>query len=230
MSSARFLVAAAVLIAALPSTSAFADDVAGYLVSSDRQPVHDSIGECWHTGEWQDGMRFANCEPRPVRAVAAAAPASKAAPTPAPAPKRVLEAPKPLPTPPVPLRFSADTLFQFDSATLTPQGRAALDALEKQITGAQYTSVDVSGHADRLGAPSYNLRLSERRADAVGDYLAEHGIDAQHIHTTGLGSAQPVTSSEQCKGLPRARLIECLQPDRYAEITVVGTARAASAQ
>lgn len=233
MSSARILVAAAVAaIAAAPAVRASTPgDAAGYLVSADRQPVRDAFGDCWRTREWRPGMRFADCEPGLIQSAAAAAPL-KTAPAAAPRPKALAQAAAPAPQPkaPAPLRLSADTLFQFDSVTLTPQGRAALDSLGKRIAAADYPSIDIAGHADRLGTPSYNRALSERRAEAVRDYLAEHGVDARRIRARGLGSTQPVTSSAQCKGLPRAQLIQCLQPDRYAEVTVVGTARSASAQ
>jgi OmpA-OmpF porin, OOP family len=218
MSSVRILAAAAALAAAFPA--ARADDAAGYLVAAGRQPVHDAFGDCWHTSEWHPGMHYANCEPK-----LAAAPAKAA-----PAPKRVAEAAKPAPKPPAPLRLSADTLFQFDSAALSAKGHAALDALEKRIVRADYRSVEIAGHADPLGEPSYDRALSERRAEAVRDYLVQRGIDAKRIRTKGLGSSLPETPLAQCEGLPRARLIECLQPDRYAEVTVAGTMHTASAQ
>lgn len=230
MFSARALAVAAALTSACPvaraSTSAGA---AGYLISADRRPVADSFGACWHTREWRPGMRFASCEPKLAKTtgpVAASTGTVRAAPVPGP----VAEAAKPAPKRPAPLRLSAGTLFEFDSVALTAKGRAALDALDRQIAGADYRYVDVSGHADPLGTASYNRILSARRAEAVRDYLAGHGIDAHRIRTQGLGSEDAVTSGAQCQGLQRAGLIRCLQPDRYAEIAVVGAARTASAQ
>ena len=133
--------------------------------------------------------------------------------------------------PPVeaPFRLSADTLFEFDSAVLTQEGRVALHLLEQRIGGAGYDSVKITGHTDRLGAPSYNQRLSVRRARAVRTYLAAHGLDAGRISAKGVGSAQPMTAPGWCEGPRSVRLIQCLQPDRYAEVTVVGAARTASA-
>lgn len=210
----------------MPAARAAASgDSSGYLLVGDGHPVTDSSGDCWHTGEWRPGMRFANCEPRPVKTAAASGP-PKAAPAARPTPPAAAPAPKPAPQPAAPFRLSADTLFGFDSAALTPQARAALDSLGKRIAAADYRSVDIAGHADPLGTPSYNRSLSERRAGAVRDYLVQHGIDARRIRAKGLGSAQPVISGEQCKGMPRARLIACLRPDRHAEVTVVGTAKA----
>jgi OOP family OmpA-OmpF porin len=220
----RAIVAAALLAVPVMRASAL-DRPTGYVTARDGEPVTDSFGDCWHTRDWRPGMRFANCEPPPPRALAAAAVAAKPA-----APVREAEAPpKPAPRA-APFRLSADALFAFDSAALKREGRVALDLLERQIGSASYRSVQITGHTDRLGAPSYNQRLSERRALAVRAYLAAHGLDAHRMLAKGVGSTQPVTAADWCEGRRDARLIQCLQPDRYAEVSVVATARAASAQ
>ena len=74
-------------------------------------------------------------------------------------------------------------------------------------------------------AEQINQRLSEQRASAVKDYLVVQGrIDPARISASGLGEARPVTAAGDCNDrLPRARLIECLQPDRRVEIEVQGT-------
>ena len=195
--------------------------VEGYVTSRhDHQPVRDGFGGCVHDYAWQPGMRFADCEPAPARPVAAAAP------QPAPVQEApVAEAPPPAPQAaarPVPFKLSVDALFDFDSATLKPQGRAALDALAGRIASSSYDNVVIVGHADRIGAANYNQKLSERRAQVMRDYLVAQGIDAQRIAPSGVGSSEPTTQG-QCNGMRGARLIECLQPDRYAEVTVAGS-------
>ena len=225
MSSQKKILAAA-LVALAPAVHAFAGDgVTGYLTARDGEAVTDAFGECWHTRDWHPGMRFANCEPRIPRPLAAAPVAARPA-----VPVRTAEAP-PRPAPrPAPFRLSADTLFGFDSAILTPDGRVVLGLLARRIGGDTDDVVKITGHTDRLGAPSYNRFLSERRALAVRTYLAAHGLDAGRISAKGVGSTQPVTAPGWCAGPRNARLIQCLQPDRYAEVTVVATARTASAQ
>ena len=228
MSSVKVLAAAAALAAAFSAARAAAPgDAVGYVRTTDGRPVVDPFGDCWHTNEWRHGMRFANCQPKALRSAALTAPRAAAARPPAPA---AVPAAKPPAPAAAPLHLSADTLFAFDSDALTAQGRSLLDGFGKRVANARYRLVDVSGHADRLGASSYNRRLSERRAEAVRDYLVEHGIDALRIRTQGLGSANPVAATAQCTGMPRAKLIQCLQPDRYADVTVVGTLHTASAQ
>ncbi len=156
-----------------------------------------------------------------ARASAAAAPFAaapvRAAPAPAPA------AP-PAPPAPVKVTLSADSMFAFDSSTVQPGGRAELDQLVADLRPLDYDSIMVTGHTDRIGSEAYNLQLSQRRAQAVKDYLVSSGgIAANRITARGIDGSQPVTSAGQCANLARAQLITCLQPDRRVEVEVVGT-------
>src|SRR5258708_4447971 len=196
--------------------------VEGYVTSRyDLHPVVNRYGECVHDYGGQPAMRFADCEAAPVQPVAAAAP--QAAPEQEPP---LAEAPPPAPqvaAVPVPYLLSVDELFDFDSARLKPEGRATLDVLASEITSSGYDRVAIVGHADRIGPAQYNQQLSERRAQVLGEYLVSQGIDAQRIVATGVGSSAPVTARADCAGARRPRLIPCLQPDRYADVTVGGT-------
>jgi OOP family OmpA-OmpF porin len=195
--------------------------VEGYVTQryNNDTPVRTRYGECVHDGYWQPGMRYADCEPAPIQPVA----------TPAPAPvvqQPVVEAPAPAPVPhDVPIRLSSETFFAFDKAVLTPEGQAALDDITGRLAVTTFDTLTVVGHADRIGPAAYNQKLSERRARAMADYLVAKGVDAQQIETIGLGQQNP---SAQCPGLRGARLISCLQPDRYAELTVSGTVHASA--
>jgi OOP family OmpA-OmpF porin len=213
------LSAAAALLAIMHMAPAAA--VEGYVTSRyDHQPVRSGTGTCIHDYGWQAGMRFADCEPAPIQPVVVA-PAVQPEQEPplaeAPAPQPIAIARQ------VPFELSMDELFDFDSASLKPEGRAALDALVNAIASSSYASVAIVGHADRIGAAAYNQQLSERRAQALRDYLVGDGIEAQKISARGVGSSEPVTSKADCAGAHGARLIQCLQPDRYAEVTVDGS-------
>jgi outer membrane protein OmpA-like peptidoglycan-associated protein len=219
MSKYKLSIAALTLVSGFSISAARAtDDAAGYLTTTQGAPVTASAAQCVHTGEWTQGMHFADCEPRPVTAEVA------------PAPVQALEVIEEIVVvrevaavqTPAPFTLSLDTLFDFDSANLKADADAALDALAQEIVQADYRTVDVVGHADRIGAPLYNQRLSERRAQAVGAYLAAHGVDESKISFSGVGSSEPATGT-QCKGLRGARLIACLQSDRFAEVSVAGT-------
>src|SRR6266404_3232919 len=221
MSKYRLSIAVVTLVSGFSITAArAADDAAGYLTTSQGTPV-TSAGECVHTGEWTQGMRFANCEPQPVKAEVAPAPVQAAEVV-----EEVVIVREAIAVA-MPFTLSLDTLFDFDSASLKADADAALDALGQQIGQADYQKVDIVGHADRIGAPLYNQRLSERRAQAVRAYLAAHGVEESKISFSGVGSSDPVTGA-QCRDLRGARLIACLQPDRFAEVSVVGTQRSVS--
>jgi OOP family OmpA-OmpF porin len=137
--------------------------------------------------------------------------------------------PAPAPVAVVPARqrvsLSADALFGSDKSTVRPEGKAELDTFSTQLGGATYESISVEGHADRMGSTAYNQTLSTARATAVKDYLVVHGkIDPAKISATGMSEGSPVTALADCSDrLPRAKLIECLQPDRRVEIEVTGT-------
>ena len=114
-----------------------------------------------------------------------------------------------------PAQWSAQ--FQFDSAELSAEMRAALDneILPKLAKGE--IRVHVSGHADRIGNPEYNQKLSERRADALRAYLVEKGVEESKIEIFSYGTTLPAKDCGTEKG--RA-LIECLAPNRRVVLEV----------
>ena len=186
----------------------------GYLTDSAGKPVHSYSGECVHTYSWREGFRFADCEPAPVveapapKVVEAPAPVAETPPPPAPVPQNI------------PFRVSMDAFFDFDQATLRPQGKAALDELARRLAVTQYDKLTIVGHADRIGPAAYNQKLSERRANAMRDYLVAQGIEAEKISASGVGESESIAS---CSGVHGKRLIACLQPDRSAQLTAVGS-------
>ncbi len=118
----------------------------------------------------------------------------------------------------------AETLFDFDEAKLKPDAEKELD--EKIINGIKTPSgtkaLLVTGHTDFIGTEKYNQELSERRANAVKEYLIRNGIAEQHIKVKGKGESErnPEANTRQaCKGMKGKKLIACLQPDR--RVTVV---------
>jgi outer membrane protein OmpA-like peptidoglycan-associated protein len=113
--------------------------------------------------------------------------------------------------------------FPYDSASLTPELRARLDSevIPKLIGSRELHYLNLYGHADRLGTPDYNQRLSEKRAEAVRDYLVANGIDGEAIEVYGFGKTLPVKS---CPGeLPREELIACLAPNRRIVVELRAT-------
>jgi OOP family OmpA-OmpF porin len=123
------------------------------------------------------------------------------------------------------LNLSADMLFAFDKSELKPEGRTALDDFARQLGGAQYEVIYVTGHTDRFGTHEYNQKLSERRATAVKDYLAGRDVASNRISADGKGETQPVTRVGDCMGAKSVKVIACLQPDRRVHVEVTGTER-----
>ncbi|VXB35853.1 conserved exported hypothetical protein [Luteimonas sp. 9C] len=128
------------------------------------------------------------------------------------------------PPPPEPTAFveqlDADGLFAFGKAdidAISPAGRAALDALAGRLSGRPLEIVHVIGHSDRIGNRQANLRLSNRRADAVRSYLVEHGVPADRITAVGRGDVEPVA---ECGSERGQALIACLAPNRRVEVRV----------
>jgi OOP family OmpA-OmpF porin len=124
---------------------------------------------------------------------------------------------------PTKISFSGDTLFTFDKSELRPRGRELLDDLVRQLEGAASSTIVITGHADRIGSDSYNQALSERRAQAVRDYLVGKNIAASRIQAMGKGETEPVTKPGDCKGAKSAKVIACLQPDRRVDVEMTGT-------
>jgi OmpA-OmpF porin, OOP family len=112
---------------------------------------------------------------------------------------------------------SAEALFDFDKYVLKPQGRVALQNLGAQIRsqGLQVKDIDIIGHTDSIGSDEYNMRLSERRAMAVRNFLVGEGVNSSIIGVSGMGERQPVASNDTDEGRALNRRVEVL----------VGTAR-----
>jgi len=142
----------------------------------------------------------------------------------APAP---VVAPAPAPAPEVQTKhftLKSDVLFNFNKATLKPEGQQALDQMYSQLSNLDPKdgSVVVLGYTDRIGSDAYNQGLSEKRAQSVVDYLVSKGIPSNKISARGMGESNPVTGNTCDNVKARAALIDCLAPDRRVEIEVKG--------
>ncbi len=88
--------------------------------------------------------------------------------------------------------------FAFDSTDVEPQSRQALQNLAQALQSPELAAsrFAIEGHTDAKGRPDYNLRLSQRRADAVRDLLARHGVDAARLQATGKGAEEPADPAD----------------------------------
>jgi OOP family OmpA-OmpF porin len=124
-----------------------------------------------------------------------------------------------------PTALAANTLFAFGKATLSSDGQHQLDQYAASLQGQDYDILTVTGHTDRIGALVYNMKLSERRAQAVSSYLIQQaGIPESKVLSRGQAGANAVTKPGECVGNKATRaLIACLQPDRRVDLEVIGT-------
>jgi OOP family OmpA-OmpF porin len=146
---------------------------------------------CWRDNFWTPATGIAGCDGVPV----AQAPTVKA-PT---ATKVVL---------------NADTFFDFDKSVIKPEGRRILDQVADKVKAMNLETLIATGYTDSIGSVAYNLKLSQRRANAVKSYLVSRGIDSNRIYAEGKGKSNPIASNKTREG--RAH-------NRRVEIEIVGT-------
>jgi peptidoglycan-associated lipoprotein len=82
--------------------------------------------------------------------------------------------------------------FESDQTDLTPQSRATLDKQVQWLQQYSQYTFTIEGHADERGTREYNIGLGNRRAQAVREYLASRGINAQRMRTISYGKERPV--------------------------------------
>ena len=99
--------------------------------------------------------------------------------------------------------------FGFDKDNLTKASKEALDQLATNVPNAKGYIIAVEGGTDSTGDADYNYGLSQRRADAVVQYLAsQHSIPAHKIYLIGLGKDKPVESNKTRDGRAKNRRVD----------------------
>lgn len=102
----------------------------------------------------------------------------------------------------------SDVLFEFDKwvikATFVPE----LDRWVEYFQNNPLVTADIYGYTDSTGPETYNQKLSERRAEAVVNYMVERGIKLERLTTKGFGESQPATSNDTLEGRQKNRRVE----------------------
>ena len=104
--------------------------------------------------------------------------------------------------------------FEFDSAVLTANDKVILDnAYEglgpwKELLQKELSHIEITGYTDTSGPEAYNQKLSERRANAVADYMAGKGTDRGRMIVKGMGEANPVADNATRAGRIKNRRVE----------------------
>jgi OOP family OmpA-OmpF porin len=112
------------------------------------------------------------------------------------------------------ITLQADTLYDFDKATLKPEGKATLDKVAADLSKIRLEVIIAVGNTDGVGSDAYNQALGQRRAQSVKAYLISKGVDGGRIYTESKGKSNPVATNATAEG--RAK-------NRRTDIEVVGT-------
>jgi OOP family OmpA-OmpF porin len=112
------------------------------------------------------------------------------------------------------ITLQADTLYDFDKATLKPEGKATLDKVAADLKKIRLEVIIAVGNTDSVGSDAYNQALGQRRAQSVKAYLISKGVDGGRIYTESKGKTNPVATNATAEG--RAK-------NRRTDIEVVGT-------
>lgn len=108
----------------------------------------------------------------------------------------------------VDVQLGADVLFEFDAATLTPAATEALDLVAARIGEREPGTVEVVGHTDDQGDTAYNQDLSQRRAQAVADALAQRVDTSSYpLAADGRGEAEPFVPNDSEENRARNRRV-----------------------
>jgi OOP family OmpA-OmpF porin len=150
---------------------------------------------CWRDNNWTPATASKGCDGALVAKPAAPAPAAGVTQS--------------------KITLQADTLYDFDKATLKPEGKATLDKIARDLGKIKLEVIIAVGNTDSVGTDAYNMALGQRRAQSVKAYLVSKGVDGSRIYTESKGKSNPVASNATAEG--RAK-------NRRTDIEVVGTA------
>ena len=98
-------------------------------------------------------------------------------------------------------------LFRFDRADLDDRAQTGLLDLAKQLQENPNLMVELEGYTDSAGDASYNIQLSQRRAEAVRRFLVEKGVELHRIQSIGLGDIKPSADNATAKGREQNRRV-----------------------
>jgi outer membrane protein OmpA-like peptidoglycan-associated protein len=102
----------------------------------------------------------------------------------------------------------SDVLFDFNKYTLKPGAREKMAKVSGILLAYPGLKLQLEGHTDSVGGDDYNLKLSQQRADAVRDFLADQGVAPANVTSVGLGKSDPVASNDTNEGRQQNRRVE----------------------
>lgn len=104
-------------------------------------------------------------------------------------------------------------MFEFDKWDVLPQFFEELDAIAQLLVDNPSYTIEIQGHTDNIGGTRYNKKLSEKRADAIADYLRDQGVKRRQITTKGFGKSKPIMDNRSLQGQKLNRRVEFIISD-----------------
>ena len=104
--------------------------------------------------------------------------------------------------------FDNGILFDFNKSTLKPEAKESLNKFAAEMSDMKETNITVYGHTDNQGTAAANKKVSEQRANAVANYLAQKGIAKDRILAEGLSYDFPVADNATAEGRAQNRRVE----------------------
>ena len=104
--------------------------------------------------------------------------------------------------------FNNPILFDTDSSMLKPDARSLLEHVASVLQQYPDTNVLVKGHTDNTGSETHNLQLSDRRSNAVRNYLVTLGVSGERMRAMGFGESMPVAANTSESGRQQNRRVE----------------------
>jgi len=108
------------------------------------------------------------------------------------------------------VEFNEKILFAFSKSDIGDSAKQNLNKLVTALNDYPNTNIEIQGHTDSRGTDEYNMGLSQRRANAVRDYLVAQGISASRLTTRGFGESAPAYSNDTPEGMAQNRRVEFL--------------------
>jgi outer membrane protein OmpA-like peptidoglycan-associated protein len=113
------------------------------------------------------------------------------------------------------ITLSGSVLFASGKSTLLPGSQSRLEQVAQALKGQEaHPKLSIEGYTDSTGSAEINTALSRARADAVADYLAQHGVPRAEMETVGMGSSQPIADNSTPEGRAQNRRVEIVVHNR----------------
>jgi outer membrane protein OmpA-like peptidoglycan-associated protein len=106
------------------------------------------------------------------------------------------------------ITWASGILFDVNSSDLRPVAKSNLTDLAKILKKYPNTNIQVDGHTDSTGTAEWNLDLSKRRAESVGMYLGQQGVEFTRLNMVAWGETMPAETANSTEGLQANRRVE----------------------